>query len=165
MSPSPRSVVVISTHIALLERLVANAGFTVAGAADLMINGERLVELFQPAFALVDTDLPGEQDLAAIERIRHVAPNAQVILVVGQDWHGTDTGSLDVAAVIARDDLLGLGPLLLDLEAKAAAAAGERLERRSGQDRRMVQDWTKVGWEYRQRGRRAEDRRDEPALT
>ncbi|MEM9465903.1 MAG: response regulator [Actinomycetota bacterium] len=163
MSDSPRSVVIISTHIALFERLVGDAGFSVAGAADLMVNGERLVELFDPSFVIYDSDLPGEQDTAAIARLRQAAPNARIVLVVSQNWALSDTGSLGVSAILGRDDLLELGPLLLDLE--TAAQTTDHFERRSGRDRRQVQDWTKIGWEYRTTTRRADDRRDEPVPT
>ena len=159
MSESPRSVVIISSHVALFERLVGNAGFSVVGAADLTMNGERLVELFEPAFVILDTDLPGEQDFAAISRLREAAPNTRVLLVVNDGWGTSNPGNLGVAGVLGRDDLLELGGLLLDLEA-SAQKSGDRLERRSGRDRRMVQDWSKVGWEYRKHGRRADDRRE-----
>lgn len=160
MSESPRSVVIISSHIALFERLVSDAGFTVAGAADLPTNGERLVELFQPSFVILDSDLPGEQDFDSIRRLQQIAPSARIVFVVSQQWLLSDTSSLGLAAVLGRDDLLELGRLLLDLET-SAKTSGDRLERRSGRDRRLVQDWTKIGWDYRRHGRRADDRRDE----
>ena len=161
MSDSPRSVVIISSHVALLERLVGDTGFSVVGAADLMINGERLVELFEPSFVIVDSDLPGEHDVAGIGHLQEVAPNARILLIVNQNLSMSDTSSLGVAAVLGRDDLLELGSLLLDLE-RAAAKSHARLERRSGRDRRLSQDWSKIGWEYRSQTRRADDRRDEP---
>ena len=164
MSQSPRSVVVISSHIALLERLVTENGFTVVGAADLAVNGERLVELFEPTYIVLDTDLPGEQGFSPIERLRRVAPNAHLLVLVGQQWDRAHASRLGVSAVIARDDLLDLGRILLDLERSSSGAAG-RLERRSGRDRRVVQDWSKIGWEYRRETRRADDRRDEASLV
>ncbi len=165
MSQSPRSVVVISTHVALLERMVANAGFTVVGAADVLVNGERLVELFEPSFLIIDFDLPGEHDLAAVERLRQQAPHTRIVLVVShQYWAPDETSALGVAAVLLRDDLLELGALLLDLEA-SAPPVGDRLERRSGRDRRIVQDWSKVGWEYRTAVRRADDRAEPETVS
>ncbi len=164
MSESPRSVVIISSHIALFERLVNDAGFSVVGAADLMINGERLVELFQPSFVIFDSDLPGEHDFAAIDRLRDAAPDARILLIVNQQRSGSDTSSLGVAGVLGRDDLLELGSLLFDLET-TAAKSNALLERRSGRDRRLVQDWSKIGWEYRNQIRRADDRRDEPVYA
>lgn len=160
MSDSSRSVVIISSHIGLYERLVNDAGFAVVGAADLMVNGERLVELFQPSFVIFDSDLPGEHDFAAIDRLRDAAPHARILLIVNQRRSGSDTSSLGVAGVLGRDDLLDLGPLLFDLES-AAAKSNAPLERRSGRDRRLLQDWSKVGWEHRNQTRRADDRRHE----
>ena len=157
MSDSQRSVVIISSHIALFERLVGDAGFSVVGAADLAINGERLVELFQPTFVLFDADLPGEQDFAAIDRLRAAAPQTRVVLIVSQRWSPSDSTTLEVAGILGREDLLELGPLLLELEA-SASTANAQWDRRSGRDRRVVQDWTKIGWEYRRDVRRADDR-------
>ena len=160
MTDSLRTVVVISTHAALLERLVRDAGFSVAGTADTMINGERLVEFLEPAYVIVDSDLPGGYDFSAIGSLRRLCPQARILLVVNQRLSMSDTSALGAVAVLARDDLLELGPLLRDLES-AAATSNRNLERRRGRDRRRVQDWSRTGWEYRQRIRRADDRRDD----
>lgn len=158
-----RRVVVISTHISLIEKLVTDAGFEVLGAADTGFNGERLVSHFAPDVVILENDLPGEHDLSLIGRVRSAAPQARILLIVSQHWSTSDTSSLGIAGVIGRDDLLQLGDRLHDLEhtIDLTSSTGQ-FERRSGRDRRVHQDWTKVGWERRRTMRRATDRATQP---
>ena len=158
-----RRVVVISTHISLIEKLVTDAGFEVLGAAENAFNGERLVSHFAPDVVILENDLPGEQDLSVVGRIRAAAPQARILLIVSQHWSTSDTSSLGIAGVIGRDDLLQLGDRLHDLEhtIDLTSVTGQ-IERRSGRDRRVHQDWTKVGWERRRSMRRASDRATQP---
>ena len=158
-----RTVVVVSTHISVFERVVSDAGFTVVGAADTTLNGERLAAHFQPDIVVLDNDLPGEQDFAMLDRMRAVVPTARLVLVVSQHWSPSETSSLGAAAVIGRDDLPMLASALHDLEGTIdLTSATGQVERRSGRDRRVHQDWTKVGWERRAAIRRAADRADAP---
>lgn len=160
-----RTVVIVSTHIALIERLVLDAGFAVVGAADNSFNGERLAEHFQPEVIVLEHDLPGEQDFAMIDRLGRVAPSARILLIVSQHWSTSDTSTLGIAGVIGRDDLPNLGDKLHDLEHTIdLTAESGQFERRSGRDRRVHQDWTKVGWERRRGVRRAVDRTDAPVV-
>ena len=150
MTETPRSIVVVSTLAGSIERLATEAGFTVLGAADNTFNGEQLAAHFQPDIVVLDNELPGEQDLAMIDRMRHAVPTARIVLIVSQHWSESETSSLGIAAVIGRDDLLSLGDQLHDLEPSIGLLAPNgQVERRSGRDRRVVQDWTKVGWEKR----------------
>lgn len=156
MTETPRSVVVVSTLAGAIERLVTDAGFTVLGAADNTFNGEQLAAHFQPDIVVLDNELPGEQDLAMIGRMREAVPTARIVLIVSQHWSSSETSSLGIAAVIGRDDLLALGDRLHDLEPSIGLVTPNgQVERRSGRDRRVRQDWSKVGWEKRTSVRRA----------
>ncbi|MEO0491827.1 MAG: hypothetical protein AAF081_00275 [Actinomycetota bacterium] len=163
MDDAKRTVVIVSTHIALIERLVTEAGLVVVGAADTSVNGERLVEHFQPEVIVVENDLPGEPDVGMVERLGRMAPSARILLIVTQHWSPSATSTLGVAGVIGRDDLHLLGDKLHDLEHSIdLTSTSGQIERRSGRDRRVVQDWLQVGWERRRSVRRAADRVDAP---
>ncbi|MEM9519756.1 MAG: response regulator [Actinomycetota bacterium] len=156
MSQTERSVLIISSHVALYERLVTEAGFTVVAAADLPPAGERLAELSDPAYIVLDVDLPGEQGFEVVDRLRSIVPRARILLVVNQEWQAAHSRAHGLAAVLGRSDLLELGRRLNVLAAKAAHQRD--YDRRSGDERRLEQVWAKVGWQKRFDIRRAEDR-------
>ena len=157
---SQRSAVIISTHVSLLEPLVERGGFAVAGAADTVMNGERLVQHFRPDVIVLENDLPFEQGVHAIPSLTALSPESRVVLVVNEHWSADHTSSLGTSIVIGRDELPDLEERLHALETvidlRSTAYAG--IERRTGLDRRAVQDWSKVGWERRNAVRRAADR-------
>lgn len=154
-----RSAVIISSHISLLEPLVERGGFTVAGAADTVMNGERLVQHFRPDVIVLENDLPGDHGVRAIPSLAALSPEARVVLVVNERWSPDYTSSLGTSVVIAREDLVHLEERLHELEAVIAVGASSDAgaERRGGRDRRVLQDWWKVGWERRRSPRRTAD--------
>ena len=159
-----RRAVIISTHVSLLEPLVERGGFTVVGAADTAMNGERLVQHFRPDVIVLDNDLPFVQGVHAIPSLRALSPESRVVLVVNEHWSPDHTSSLGTSVVIGRDELVDLEERLHALETvidlRSSSYAG--IERRSGHDRRVQQDWSKVGWERRKTVRRAVDRMPAP---
>ena len=160
-----RSAVIISSHVSLLEPLVERGGFSVIGAADNVMNGERLAQHFRPDIIVLENDLPGELGINAIPSLGVLSPESRVVLVVNEHWSPDHTSSLGTSVVIGRDDLIHLEDRLHDLETVIDLRSSDfgGVERRSGRDRRVQQDWSKVGWERRRDPRRAVDRVETPA--
>lgn len=157
MSGSTRhSAVIVSPHIALLEPLVEDGGFAVVGAADTALNGERLVAHFQPHVIVIENDLPGGEVATAVATMRSASPLSRIVLVVNEHRAESDTSTLGTTAIVSREDLVLLAQRLHEVD-EVIDLRGRR-ERRSGHDRRIDQDWSKVGWQRRQSIRRAEDR-------
>lgn len=158
---SGRDAVVIATAIDVIEPLVASAGYDVVGAAATAIQGEQLLRHLArkdraPAVVVVQHDLVGPTGWDSIPDLRAASPTTQVLLVVNEDWTPRDLGSSGAFAVVTRSRLSELVTELDGVDRWIADQAVSTVEndRRTGRDRRAVQDWTKVGWE-----RRAEQRR------
>lgn len=159
---SRRSAVVIATNIDLIEALVASAGYDVSGAAATAINGEMLLQHLvrqdrAPDVVVVENDLVGPTGWDAIPGLRAASPTTQVLLVVNEDWTPRDLGSSGAFAVVTRSRL---GELVTELDGVDRWIADQAVstiagDRRTGRDRRIHQDWSKVGWERRAEQRRA----------
>lgn len=159
---SNRSAVVIATNIDLIEALVTSAGYVVSGAAATAVNGETLLQHLVrqdrvPDVVVVENDLVGPTGWDAIPGLRAASPTTQVLLVVNEDWTPRDLGSSGAFAVVTRSRL---GELVTELDGVDRWIADQAVstitgDRRTGRDRRIHQDWTKVGWERRAEQRRA----------
>ncbi|GJM37123.1 MAG: hypothetical protein DHS20C19_04900 [Acidimicrobiales bacterium] len=157
-SGASRSAVIVATQIDLLEQLVVDAGYTVVGAAETGVNGERLVGHFAPDVVVVEHDLVGPSGLESIVGLRAAHPATRVLLVVNDEWQPRDLASAGAFAVVTMNRLGELAHELEDLGDWISAHATETAtdtDRRIGRDRRVHQDWTKVGWERRSVERRA----------
>ena len=157
VNPTSRSAVIVATQIDLLERLVAAAGYDVVGAAETGVNGERMVAHFAPDVVVVEHDLVGPTGLDSIPGLRAACDHTQVLLVVNDDWRPRDLSSSGAFAVVTMNRL---GELAAELDGLGDWIAGQatttaEVDRRTGRDRRVHQDWTKVGWERRAAERRA----------
>jgi hypothetical protein len=159
---SGRTAVVVATNVDVLERLVVSAGYEIAGIAPTAVNGEMLLRhLVRQGRAadvvVVEHDLVGPTGWDSIPDLRAASPATQVLLVVNEDWTPRDLGSSGTFAVVTRSRL---GELVTELDgvdrwiADQAGTASDD-DRRTGRDRRVHQDWTKVGWERRVEQRRA----------
>ena len=156
-----RDAVVIATNVEVIETLVASAGYTVVGASESAVNGEMLLSHLArkdraPAVVVVENDLVGPTGWDSIPDLRAASPTTQIVLVVNEDWTPRDLGSSGAFAVVTRSRL---GELVTELDGvdrwiadQAVSAFGN--ERRHGRDRRVHQDWNKVGWERRVQERR-----------
>ena len=154
-----RTAVLIATRVEMLEPLVLAAGFEVVGVADRVVNGERLLVHFRPDVVVVENDLPGEPGWEAVPGLRAASPSTQVLVVVNEDWTPRDVGSTGAFAVVTRSRLMELVTELSGLDEWMRAAqlsSGPHGERRKGRERRLLQDWTKIGWERRAKRRRSE---------
>ena len=116
-----------------------------------------LTSLAATGSATDEHDLVGPSGLESIPGLRAASDATQVLLVVNDDWQPRDLSAAGAFAVVTRDDLSrlvveldGLGEWISENETGPAT-----MERRHGRDRRVHQDWTKVGWERRQADRRA----------
>ncbi len=157
MAESARTVVVVSNHGALLERVVTDAGFSVVGQAEFAVNAEHLIGHYKPDVVVVENELVGMTGMDAMGGMRTASPASQFVLVVADDWKPANRGDVGAFAVVPRSDLTELEAELnaLDdwLDDQSEESVSES-ERRHGRDRRTRQDWSKVGWERRVGSRR-----------
>lgn len=159
---SGRTAVVVATNGDVLERLVLSAGYEIAGVALTAVNGGRLLQHLarQDRVAdvvVVEHDLVGPTGWDSIPDLRAASPTTQVLLVVNEDWTPRDLGSSGAFAVVTRSRLSELVTELDGVDRWIADQAGSASDedRRTGRDRRLHQDWTKVGWQRRVAPRRA----------
>ncbi|MFT5200674.1 MAG: DNA-binding NarL/FixJ family response regulator [Candidatus Aldehydirespiratoraceae bacterium] len=154
-----RNAVILSPRLELLESVVETAGYGVVGVADTAVNGEHLLRHFEPEVVVVDNDLIGPSGWESIPGLRAASPTTLALLVVSEDWKPRDLGTSGAFAVVARSRLselvTELGGVDLLLAGKAESSTGSN--RRTGRDRRLHQDWSKVGWERREDERRLAD--------
>jgi len=165
MDKTHRSAVIIATHIEVFEPLVLEAGYDVKGAATTIVNGERLVEFFTPDMILVENDLTGEQGSQGLARLASISPSSKTMLVVADQWKPSDVGATGAFAVVPRDDLAAITDCLHDIDSWITIHLidGNSEDRRTGRDRRIRLDWSKVGWERRRiPPRRVDDREPAP---
>lgn len=158
---SGREAVVIATNIDVLETLVASAGYELVGAAATAVNGEKLLRHCvlrgrPPDVVVLENDLVGASGWDSIPHLSAVSPTTQVLLVVNEDWTPRDLGSCGAFAVVTRSRLGELVTELDDVDQwirdQAVSMIGD--DRRTGGERRLQQDWQKVGWEKRRERRR-----------
>lgn len=157
-----RSAVLVATNVEMLEALVIAAGYEVLAAAVSGVNGEALLRQLEsrgrgPDVIVVEHDLVGPSGRDAIPGLRAASPAAKVLLVVNEEWTPRDLGSSGAFAVVTRSRL---GELVTELDGVDRWIAGHGpgtvdTDRRTGRDRRIRQDWSKVGWERRTTERRA----------
>ena len=156
-----RQAVIISSHVDVLESLVASAGYEVVGAASSAVNGGMLLEHLVhkgrvPDVVVVENDLVGPSGWESIPNLRAASPTTQVLLVVNEEWTPRDLGSSGAFAVVTRSRLSELVTELDGVDRWIADQAVSSIsDRRTGRDRRVHQDWAKVGWERRADQRRA----------
>jgi chemotaxis response regulator CheB len=149
---TPRRAVIIASRIDALESLVHAAGHEVVGAAETALNGEHLLRLLRPDVVIVENDLVGPSGWEAIPDLNAASPATRVLLVVTDTWSPRDMGTTGAFAVVSAGRL---GDLVGELERAAVSGVGPAgvevgtKDRRTGRDRRLHQDWTKVGWERR----------------
>jgi hypothetical protein len=157
MTDHARSVVVVSNHGSLIERLVIDAGFEVVGQAEVAVNAERLIGYHEPDIVVVENELLGITGVQAMPDLHAASPSSQFVLVVADDWTPANRGEVGAFSVMTRSRLTELGLELgaLDEWLQDNADSDVDGERRTGRDRRVKQDWSKVGWERRSGQRRS----------
>jgi len=158
VTDSRRTAAIVATHGSLFDHLVEAAGLRVVGVSTTAVLGEKLVSLTHPDVIVLENELPGEQGIDSLGYLRHASPESEVILVVPDGLVDIDLARADAFAVLPKSRLGELAPLLETLNSRMDDRRMEvrtRTERRSGHDRRVHQDWSKVGWDKRRRtGRR-----------
>jgi hypothetical protein len=151
-----RSVVLISPHFETFEGLALRADYEVKGAAKTMVDGQRLVEFLSPDVVIVENELVGEQGWRGLPRLTEISPTSKLLLIVDNHWSPTSVGATGSFAVVSRYDPGAILNCLHDMDSaiEVHSAARNDTNRRRGSDRRVRQDWTKVGWERRKGPRR-----------
>jgi len=147
-----RTAVVVASNGPLFDHLVESSGLRVIGVSSTAVLGEKLVSLTHPDVIVVENELPGEQGIESLGHLRHASPDSEVVLVVSDDLVEIDRGRTGAYAVLPKSRLSDLAPLLKTLESRigdSRRVARTRTERRSDTNRRVMQDWSKVGWEKR----------------
>ncbi len=160
-----------------IKPLVTAAGFEVVGEVGNAIEVIRLSELLHPALVILSLELGGISGLEAVHDLRRRAPVSstpgdeidppEVIMISNDDAAraaAKEAGAFDLAvkgqaAMLER---------LLD-EVRELIETGERrlaTDRRSGDERREKQDWSKVTQERRDgTDRRGKLRREKDVTT
>jgi DNA-binding response OmpR family regulator len=142
-------------------QLAADRGFEVCTPA---ANGAQLLDLIDvvhPSLVIVSNELPGMSGLEVLTSVRRLDDGPELVLVTTDEGATAEAMAGGALAVADRYDLDQL-EAAVD-EAKVLFETGERrkvADRRSGQDRRQHQDWSKVISE-----RRVEERRQGPRRT
>lgn len=152
-----RTAVVITKYITMYERLISEEGITVVGAAESAVAGVQLIKHFQPDYVVADLNLRGEADLSFVEEIKHHTTSGRVLLVSDDVVTTSTTSTLGVAQIVARADIPSLGQRLVALEDVIDLTTADGQVERRQRDRRVRQDWSKVGWERRVSVRRQAD--------
>ncbi len=152
MNDVNRTAVIVAGDLDILELLVESAGYSVAGVASMGVNGERIVEHVQPDVIVVENELTGEQGWQLLDRFRALSPASKVVLVVADGWTPGEVGAIGAFAVLARSNVGSIVEILHDLDTWIDVHVVDgtvQSDRRTGRERRLHQDWTKVGWERR----------------
>ncbi len=147
-----RTAAIVATHGSMFDRMVESAGLRVVGVSTTAVLGEKLVSLTHPDVIVVENELPGEQGIESLGHLLHASPESELVLVVPDELVDVDSGRSEAFAVLPRSRLADLPPLLGSLRSRISdgrQVLRTRIERRSGMDRRVRQDWSKVGWEKR----------------
>jgi len=147
-----RTAAIVATNGSLFDRIVESAGLRVVGVSPSVVIGEKLVSLTHPDVIVVENELPGEQGIESLGQLLRASPGSDLILVVPDELVDVDSGRTDAYAILPKSRLVDLPHLLGALDSRIGngrIAVRTRTERRSGLDRRICQDWSKVGWEKR----------------
>jgi len=157
MGTNHQSAVLISPHFEGFEDLLLRAGYEVKGVADTMVDGQRLVELLFPDVVLVENELTGDQGWRGLPRLVELSPTSKVVLIAAEHWSPASVGAAGSFAVVSRDDPGAILRCLHDVDSWIGVHSVDSAhsERPGGRDRRVRQDWTKVGWERRKQPRRS----------
>ncbi len=168
--PDPRPLTAIlcdvdSWNRRVLSRLLAEAGFDVLAEATRSIEAIQLNKLLHPSLVVILNEQDSFTGLAALPELLAAEPAPEVLLIAGDGSLGANAKGLGAFDVAVRGDL-DMTMRLLD-EARELLETGERRvsgDRRSGNERRQHQDWSKVTHERRERERRAGARRQQEAV-
>ncbi len=139
-----------------LTQAAREAGFEVL---DSFENGPQVLQamdFIQPSLLLLSHELVGIFGLDVIEELSRREPHPEAVLITSDERVRDQARDLPVVGVPGRGDLEALRRTLAD--ARHLFETGERRthhDRRSGEDRRKVQDWKQVISERRS----GEDRR------
>ncbi|GEM_PF-1914869 len=157
MTQSRHTVVVVASDAALIAQVVEAAGFEIVGTAANLMNGEHLVELLQPEFVVVNSDLPGYFGSSCLVGLQNLSLGSRFVLVTDEHPLPAETGEFGTFAVVQHDRLDDLSSKLrlVDdwLQTHPDKNVG-RPDRRCGGDRRLIARWSNVGWERRRKNRR-----------
>lgn len=131
-----------------------DAGFEVLDEVDNAARAIQLAPMLKPTFVLIANELYGMLGADAVRELRSISAEADLppeVVLVSADQGVREQAIDDGAhAVIPRDNPEALGRVVD--EVKVLLETGERrgrADRRSGDDRRQVQDWSKVTRERR----------------
>lgn len=153
---SLRALVCASDLVERRAMVVAarDAGFEVLDEVDNAARAIQMAPLLRPTFVLIANELYGMLGADAVRELRSITSEADLppeVVLVSADQGVREQAIDDGAhAVIPRDNPEAL-TRVVD-EVKVLLETGERrgrADRRSGEDRRQVQDWSKVTRERR----------------
>lgn len=145
-----------------LAQLLEEHGFEVLGTAENAVEAINLTAGSNANAVVITHEHLGLSGLEATPDLRAL-PQAPEVVLLSIEGEGTDAARAAGAfAVVARGDLEHLELVIDDLAhlLRTGERRGERGDRRTGADRRVTQDWSKVFTERRSGDdRRKGDRR------
>jgi DNA-binding NarL/FixJ family response regulator len=146
-------------ELAAIRKTATDTGFDVVDTARHAVELLQLASLHHPDAALIRNEVYGVSGVEVTEDLRNLERSVEVILLTSDpslEPHGLSAGAF---AVVRRGDVEGLERALGALsEWLGGGERRSRIDRRSGEERRREQDWSKVFSERRS----GEDRRKGP---
>jgi DNA-binding NarL/FixJ family response regulator len=148
---------------------VIEAGFEIAAEGANVVDVLRETEYLHPALVVLTLDAIGMNPLAIIGELREGEDQPEIVVVAHDTSTREHAQSVGAYDVVEQDDADALLRLLGEI--REVLESGERRrsdERRSGADRRVRQEWSKVttqrrdGTERRRGPRRKDDVADRP---
>ncbi len=143
---------------AVENRVNAHERFEVAAVAGMVGHGIELLERLEPSAIMLAVELVGTSGIEAIPIIRRVNPDCEIVLL-SQGANARELASQfgvfgSVSKFRAAEEFDGIVSRLATF-LDSPATKGK--QRRTGEDRRKQQDWSKVTSERRKTERRVKD--------
>ena len=96
----------------VVRGLLADAGFEVIGEVDMAVAALDLVSVTRPDVLVLDVNMPGLSGVDIIRDVRERTPKTEIIVISAYDIDDLDEDELDVAAVLAKTDLVRFDEIL-----------------------------------------------------
>ncbi len=165
-APDEQRTLLICHHDPAQRAVAAAAGTARSlrdvGEVSMFTEALAMVSLVDPDIVVIDRRAAGLDGLDALRELVAASPTAGVVVVTDEPATAPALMAAGAVAVAVDGDRAELEAALDRAVAALGAERGVGAGRRSGQDRRIAQDWSKVTSERRSAQRRSGgDRRDD----
>jgi DNA-binding NarL/FixJ family response regulator len=168
MSESTELTAIVCAHDAMVRQAAGAAveqeAYRLAGEVSSGVDAVRLAELVKPDLIVLDNDLPGQPGIDWVPELHTTLPMTAILLVANDEHIRERAMEYGAFGVVYRTELTELNGALR--RARAWLSDPELHlpgERRTGQDRRQIQNWGKVTSERRSGNDRRDDGGEDPA--